>query len=202
MKRMTFLTALLMIPLGLSVAQTPRRQTPANKLRAGDHIRSLLQHDWSMQQGPDGIFFASNHPAPPPFSTTGEPEATLAVESVKISGKPPSLTDVVNAEIKSIKSELQIAEYLEQDGRKPQNDVASWVEEIDGQQVAFIKYRAAGVKGGPRVLPRTTRHAILIKDGTLYFAHLTVIFARHQEEVRADQIRLIKGMCCDSKRRD
>lgn len=96
--------------------------------------------------------------------------------------------------IKGIRKELQIGEYLEDDGHRPQDNIASWVEEIDGQQVAFIKYRVEVVKGEPRILPRAIRHAILIRKGNLCYVHLTVIFAKHQEEVRADQIRLIKGI--------
>lgn len=152
-----------------------------------------LQHDWQIEEGQSGVSYTSNHPAPPPFSYSGEPEATLAIESVKISGKPPSLSEVVKSEIQKIRKELQISKYLENDGHKPQANIASWVEVIDGQQVAFIKYRTAGVKGEPRAMPRNIRHAILIRNHKLYFVHLTVLFAKHQEEVRADQIRLVKG---------
>lgn len=104
------------------------------------------------------------------------------------------MTEIVNSEIRDIRKGLQIAEYIEEDGHKPQTNIASWVEDIEGQQVAFIKYRVEGVKGEPYILPRTIRYAILIRNGKLYFVHLTVIFAKHQEEVRADQIRLIKGI--------
>ncbi len=194
MNRMTCLNALLLIPLAFSFAQTAKQRAPMRKPETVNQVGKDLQHDWRMEQGKDGVYFISNHPAPPPFSSNGEPEATLAIESVRISGKPPSLTEVVDSEIKSIRRELQLAEYLEDDGHKPQNNIASWVEDIDGKQVAFIKYRAAGIKGGPRVVPRTTQHAILIKNGTLHFIHLTVLFAKHQEEVRGDQIRLIKGI--------
>jgi hypothetical protein len=194
MNRMTCLIALLLIPLTFSFAQTTKQNTPTRKPETVDQVGKDLRHDWKMEQGNDEVYFISKHPAPFPFSTDGGPEATLAIQSVKISGKLPSLSQVVDSEIKSIRNELQIAEYLEEDGQKPQNNIASWVENIDGQQVAFIKYRATGAKGEPRVLPRTTRHAILIKNGTLYFVHLTVIFAKHEEEVRADQMRLINGI--------
>ena len=159
----------------------PANQTPGK-----------LQHNWHMEQGKDGVYYTSNYPAPVPFSMNGEPEATLAMEFTQISSNGSAVADVVKSEIAEIRKALQIAEYVEADGHKPQNNIASWVEAIDGQQVAFIKYRVAGVKGKLSVLPRTTQHAILIKNGKLYFVHLTVIFAKHQEEVRADQLRLIK----------
>jgi formylglycine-generating enzyme required for sulfatase activity len=153
-----------------------------------------LQHDWRIEEGANGVNYASNYPAPVPFSYNGEPEATMAVESVKISGKPPVLSELVNAEINGIRKGLQIVEYLEEDGYKPQNNIVSYIEPIDGQQVAFIKYRTVGEKGGPRAMPRSIRHAIFIKDGKLHFVHLTVLFAKHQQEVRGDQIRLVKSI--------
>jgi formylglycine-generating enzyme required for sulfatase activity len=153
-----------------------------------------LQHDWHIEEGTNGVNYTSNHPAPPPFSYSNEPEATVAIESVKFSGRPRPLSQVVSSEIREIRKELQIGEYLENDGHKPQRGIASWVEEIDGQQVAFIKYRFVGAKGEPRVTARTARHAILIRNRQLYFVHLTVLFARHQEEVRSDQIRLVRDI--------
>lgn len=154
-----------------------------------------LQHDWHIEEGTNGgVNYISKQPAPPPFSYNGEPEATLAIESVNISGRPRSLSQVASTEIREIRKELQIGDYQENDGHKPQAGIASWVEEIDGQQVAFIKYRFVGAIGEPRVTARTARHAILIRNGKLYFVHLTVLFAKHQEEVRSDQIRLIKSI--------
>jgi hypothetical protein len=194
MNRTTFLIAILLVPIGFSFAQTAKRAAPVTKPGSAKPADKTLQHNWSKEESNGALTFTSNYPAPVPFSMTGEPEATLAVEMEEISGTPPSLNEVVKTEIKGIRKGLQIAEYLEDDGHKPEGDIASWVEDIEGQQVAFIKYRVAGVKGEPRILPRTIRHAILIRNGELYFLHLTVIFAEHQEEVRADQIRLVKGI--------
>jgi|GEM_PF-1724706 len=194
MNRTTFLIAILLLPVGFSFAQTAKKPAPVTKPAAVNQADKTLQHDWSTEERNGAITFSSNYPAPVPFSRTGEPEATLAVEMEEISGTPLSLGEVVKTEIKGIRKELQIGEYLEDDGHKPQDNIASWVEEIDGQQVAFIKYRTIGIKGESRILPRTIQHAILIRKGNLYFVHLTVIFAKHQEEVRADQIRLIKGI--------
>ena len=162
---------------------------------AGENGNDLeLKHDWRIEEGKNGVNYTSRYPAPPPFSYNQEPEATIAVESVKASRNQSSLSKVVGSEIRDIRRGLQIAEYLEDDGHKPVRNIASWLEEIDGQQVAFIKYRVAGIKGEQRILPRTIRHAILIRNGKLYLVHLTVIFAKRQEEVRADQIRLIKAI--------
>lgn len=97
--------------------------------------------------------YASEHPAPVPYSYSDEPEATLAVKSIKIPRKLPSLKGVVDTEVRNIRKEIQLGPYLEDDGHKLQGNIASYVEEIAGQQVAFIKYRTVGVNGGPRVLP-------------------------------------------------
>jgi hypothetical protein len=153
-----------------------------------------LKHDWKMHQGNGEVRFISNHPAPVPFSATGEPEAVLSMNAVRLSSKAPSLSEVVSSEIKDIRKELEIGPYLEEDGQKPEENIASYVEEIDGQRVAFIKYRTLGVRGKPSAIPRSVRHAILIKNDRLYFVHLTVLYAGHEEEVRDDQIRLIKGI--------
>lgn len=105
----------------------------------------------------------------------------------------------VTSEILNIRRKLQLAPYLEADGYQPLNNIVSCVEEIDGQKVAFIKYRTVGAKGEPRAMPRSVRRAILIKDGKLYFVHLTVLFAKHQAEVRNDQIRLVKSIISRSR---
>jgi formylglycine-generating enzyme required for sulfatase activity len=176
---------------GTSRPQAERVQSPAP---TGQQVDGELQHDWHIEEGKNGVNYISNHPAPVPFSYNGEPEATLATEVVTLRRTPRSVSEVVNSEIREMRKELQIAEYLEADGHRPQNNIASWVDEIEGQKVAFIKYRTVGIKGQPRVTPRTALHAILIKDGKLYSVHLTVLFARHQQEVRGDQIRLVKSI--------
>ena len=153
-----------------------------------------LQHKWHIEEGSNGVNYLSECPAPVPFSYSEEPEATLAIEAEKISGRPRILSEVVNSEIRDIRKEIQIGPYLEEDGHQAKANIASYVEEIEGQKVAFIKYRTVGVKGEPRAMPRSVRHALLIKNGKLTFVHLTVLFAKHQEEVRADQMRLIKSI--------
>ena len=172
-----------------------QKATGRSSVPSKEHDGNELQHKWHIEEGQKGIVnYISEYPTPAPYSYVEEPEATLASVTIKITGKPPSLNTVVTSEIKSLRQELQLAAYLEADGHQPEANIASWVEEIEGQQVAFIKYRTVGVKGKPRGIPRSIRHAILIKNGALYFVHLTVLFAKHQQEVRDDQIRLVKGI--------
>jgi hypothetical protein len=186
-----------------SHAETAKPSTPDAPPRpAGTETPSTapddleLKHDWKIEEAKDGtgVNYTSRHAAPPPFSYNQEPEALLAVESEKVSGRARSLSEVVNSEIKQIRTGLLIGDYLEDDGHKPQNGIATWVEDIDGQQVAFIKYRVIGVKREGRTMPRSVIHAILIKNGKINFVHLTVLFAAHQDEMRADQMRLVRSI--------
>lgn len=154
---------------------------------------SPFKHDWRFEN--DGTRLVSNHRAPAPFSRSGEPEATLVVEVERPSReKPASLDAIVRNEIQGIRDDLKLAEYLEEDGHKPDRDVASWNEDVAGEKVAFIKYRVAGKGDKLFPVPRTVIHAIAVKGGYTLFFHLTVLYAEHQEEIRADQRRMIELM--------
>lgn len=111
-----------------------------------------------------------------------------------MSTEKKSLSETVKSEVQEIRNELQIGDYLEEDGYNPVDGIATYVEEINGTKVGFIKYRAVGVVGKAPVMPRTTIHAIFIKKDRVFFVHSIVLFAGHQEEVRADQITIIKGL--------
>jgi hypothetical protein len=153
-----------------------------------------LKHGWKMHKADGEVRFVSIHHAPFPFSSTSEPEAVLSMNAVRLSPEARSLPDVVRSEIRDIRKELEVGPYLEDDGHAPEDDIASWVEDIDSQSVAFIKYRTLGPKGKGSSLPRSVRHAILIRNGKLYFVHLTVLYAAHEEEIRGDQIRLVRSL--------
>ncbi|HEX8961332.1 MAG TPA: hypothetical protein VF775_07140 [Geobacteraceae bacterium] len=153
-----------------------------------------LRHDWKETRENGEVRLISNFPAPFPFSTTGEPESTLAIDAEKISPEVTSLAETMKSEVQQIRKGLQIADYLEEDGKKPDRGIVTYYEEINGQRVGFIKYRTIGVLGEPAVMPRSVRHAIFIKRDTVYFIHLVVLFAGHEEEVRSDQIRIIKRL--------
>jgi hypothetical protein len=87
------------------------------------------------------VRFISNHLAPLPFSANGEPEAVLSMKAVRLSSEMPSLSDVVRSEIEGIRKTLDVGPCLEEDGHTPEDNIASYVEDIDGQSVAFINYR-------------------------------------------------------------
>lgn len=152
-----------------------------------------LAHDWRQETRDGEVRFTSNHPAPPPFSETGEPEATMAMDA---SGNPDKLplSAILKNEIADIRDGIELGEYVEQDSHKADKGIVSYIEKIDGHPVAFIKYRAIGVKKSPRVQPRSVSHAIMVKDDMIYYVHLIILYAGHQDEVREDQMRLIKAI--------
>jgi hypothetical protein len=151
-----------------------------------------LRHDWKEERGGGEIRLISKHPAPLPFSMSGEPEASIVMEAQKIDPAKTSLAEKIQSEVEEIRKGVQIADYIEEDGRTPDRGIVTYVEEIDGHKVGFIKYRTSGVVESPSTLPRAVIHALILKGDRIYFIHLTVIFGGHQEEVRADQITLIK----------
>ncbi len=152
-----------------------------------------LKHDWREVRGENQIQYVSNYPAPAPFSESGEPEATLTMQAGKVD-QDMTLPEILKTEIADIREGLAIADYQEEDGRKPVDGIVSYIEEIDGQQVAFIKYRVAGTRKAMLAHPRSVIHAILVKKGTVFYIHLMVLYAGHQDEVRSDQIRLVKAI--------
>lgn len=154
---------------------------------------SPLKHDWRQEQGDHEIVFTSKYPAPVPFSTTGEPEARMTMEA-SVAPKDADLKKIMDAEIADIRSSLMIGDYMEDDGHQPDNGIVSYIEEIDGKPVAFIKYRVTGANGKELDHPRSVIHAILLKNGKVFFVHLIVLYAGHQDEVRGDQIRLVRAI--------
>jgi hypothetical protein len=153
-----------------------------------------LLHDWKQERSNSEIRLTSTHPAPIPFSTTGEPEATLTITATKRSADSAALTERMKSEVARIRKNMRIAEYLEKDGHKPERDIATFYEEVNGKQVGFIKYRTAGAAGRPAATPRTVIEALCSNDAFVYSVELIVLYSGHQDEVRADQITLIKGL--------
>lgn len=159
----------------------------------GSGAESIFKHNWRQEEGDHEILFVSKYPAPIPFSMTGEPEARMTMEATP-APKDADLQKIVQEEIVDIRQGLMIADYLEDDGHKPDNGIVSYTEEIDGEPVAFIKYRVAGANGKALDRPRSVTHAILLARGKIFFVHLIVLYAGHQDEVRGDQIRLVKAI--------
>lgn len=149
-----------------------------------------FEHAWSVQEVGGELKMLSKTPTPEPFPMAGGPSAVMYFDSAEL--KPgETLDQIVQGEIEDIKATLSIAEYLEEDHSAVEG-IASYVQTIDGVKVAFIKYRSLGDKDTPTALPFTTRHAIFIKQKKIYYVHLFVFFASDQDNIRGDQLRLIK----------
>lgn len=157
---------------------------------AHDDYKHLI-HKWKQVKAEGEFKLVSTYPAPVPFSMNGAPEATLDMSAEKRSPGMSTLADIVKGEVAGIRKQLQIADYDEKDGKKPVDGIATWYETINGNRVAFIKYRVAGVIGGPSIVPITVIHSILFHGDDVYYTHLMVRFAEHQDEVRHDQLVLV-----------
>lgn len=161
---------------------------------AVSHEDDRFLYHWEEVHRNGKTLLASTYRAPAPFSMTGEPEATLAVDVAIISPGEDTLEGIVANEVSKLRKTVLLAEYMEEDGRKSVHGIATWYETIEGTRVAFIKYRGRGVIGEPAGLPRTAIHTIFIKTNRVVFTHLIVLFAGHQDEDRRDQRRLVRTM--------
>ncbi len=153
-----------------------------------------LKHNWREEKVEGAFKLVSNYQAGAPFSENGEPEATLTMEASKAPANA-SLEDIVKGEVAGIgDGSLIIGNYAEEDGHKPVNGVASYIEKINGQKVGFIKYWVDGNTNGRLPRPRSVIHAIVLKKGKLWFVSLIALNDRHQSEVRSDQLVLVKSI--------
>ncbi len=153
---------------------------------------AVLSCAWRFED--HGTRLVSTYKAPAPFSTTGEPEATLTVDASRLGPDAKSLDALLKEEIAGIRELVQLADYEEEDEKTPDRGVASWVQQIAGHDVGFIKYRVAGSDGRTLPNPRTVIQALVIEGERLYTFHLIVVYAGHQDEVRGDQIRMIEAI--------
>ena len=151
-----------------------------------------LAHDWRQER--DGTVLISRHTAPPPFSVTGEAEATLTMEAAPLAPGQPTLESIVKDQIDGIRGAVDLADYQERDGHQVDRGIASWFQTVAGTKVGFVKCRVAGRKGQRLPAPRTVIHAIAVKNGLVYLFHLYVVFAGHQDEVRGDQLRMVEAV--------
>lgn len=176
------------VVLGWLILSTGAYAGPAAPVQKEDQ----LQHKWKVAREDGEFTLVSKYPAPVPFGTHGEPEATLAMTAEAVPPGMDTLEKVVASEIGDIRQQLHIADYAQEDGQKPVQGIATWYETIDGTRVAFIKYRADGIVGKDRVLPLTAIHSVVVRGDRIFFTHLIVRFAGHQDEVRHDQRFLIR----------
>lgn len=153
-----------------------------------------FNHDWDIKYLEHDIQFTSNRIAPAPFSTTGEPQAIMIVEATTLDNSTYNdLSKIVTDEVHAIRNELSIDEYLEDDCIAIDN-IVSYFDTINSIQIAVIKYRTNGIKGEQKTMPRSTRQILFIYDGKLWISSLIVLFAEDQDNMRSDQMTIIKAI--------
>lgn len=153
-----------------------------------------FKHNWDLKYLEHDIQFVSKKKAPIPFSTTGEPQALMIVGASGLDKSAnKDLSKIVADEIDGIRRELSIDEYLEDD-HKAKDNVVSYFDKFDSVNIAVIKYRTNGVKGGQRIMPRSTRQILFIHNDKLWISSLIVLFAEDQDNMRSDQMTFIKAI--------
>ncbi len=152
-----------------------------------------LKHDWQATQEDHTLKLTSNFRAPASYSETGEPEAILTTMITNAPEKS-GLSDVLKEQVANIRSTLKLGDTPEQGGHKPVDGVISYIENIEGQDVGFIKYNVAGNANRTLLHPWSVTHAVVLKNGAAWFVHLMVIYPGHLDEVTADQMRLVRKL--------
>lgn len=138
-------------------------------------------------------FFRSAYKSPPPFHLNNEREAGLVVQ-VTLKKPSDTLEKIVTHEVAGIRKTLELADYLEEDGHTPQDNIAVYSMKLDGRDVAFIKYRVIGTEGKRAPMPFTVMHGLVAGTNQIGFVHLQTYFSGHQEEIRADQLLIMKEL--------
>lgn len=152
---------------------------------------SDFKHDWEIKHLEHDIQFTSKKITPPPFSTTGEPQAIMIFGASMIDDSMKyDLNQIVKNEIESIRKGFNIIEYLEID-YKPKDNVVSYVEKLGSVQIATIKYRINGEKNGSPITSRSIRQILFIHNNKLYVSSLIVLYAEDQDNMRSDQMLFI-----------
>ena len=138
---------------------------------------NIFKHPWDIKYLEHDIQFISKKQAPIPFSTTGEPQAIMFVGATKLdSSSEKDLRKIVNSEIDDIRKQISLDEYLEDD-YKPSKNLVLYYDQIGNIEIAVIKYRTNGLLNEQKVMPRSARHILFIKNNMLYNSTLTVLLA-------------------------
>ncbi|MFO1519051.1 MAG: hypothetical protein U1F57_05245 [bacterium] len=191
MKKKTALMGfVLALCLSVNAVAAPR---PEDLKKTIDSVH--FKHPWKVQPFFDSYELISTFKAPVPFSMKGEPEANIiiGIPSDKAHLKDVKMAKILEEATQGLRKDLRITEYLETDG-KPVDNIVSSVEKIDGEEVGILKFRSLGEKSDPPGMPQSVRQVYFVKDGQLYNLTLLVLFAAHQNDVRADQMELVKAL--------
>lgn len=170
---------------------TPAATGTANQADGDDTLR----HNWREQKVPDRpvLRYTSQHPAPPPYSVTGEPEAVMLLEAAQ-PRQQLTLAALLKSEVAAIRNTLLIAPYTWEGSHPPDRGIATYSETYNGVEVGFIQYQVAGDADSNLAYPRSVRHAHVIHGGKHYCVHLIVAYPGHLQEQLEDQMRLVRAV--------
>ncbi len=153
-----------------------------------------FKHHWDVKYLEHGILFTSKNKAPIPFSKVGEPQATMNLESFKLDKSTKNdLGKIVANEINGIRKELSIIEYSEDD-YKAKDDIVLYSDKVANVKIMVIKYRTNGVREAEKTIPRSARQILFIHNNKLWISSLIVLFAKDQDNMRSDQMSVIKAI--------
>lgn len=153
-----------------------------------------FKHNWKMEYTEDYVKFTSLKKAPYPYSSTEEPQAIMYFNGSKLDKSAKNdLVKIVADEIRRIKNELSIDTYLE-DNRKAKENIVSYFDEIENVRIAVIKYRFNTGKVGQISMPRNTQQVLFIHKDILWVSSLIVLYEADQNNMRSDQITILKKL--------
>lgn len=154
-----------------------------------------FRHAWKVQPFFDSWEFISPFKAPASVSAKGEEEAAMYV-GTSSDNLEPSIEKALPGQIKKVQDEFRVIESLpsKKAAHKPVNNIVSYTEKVGDKEIGVLEYRIAGEKNDPPGPPRSLNQVFFLKGGQLYNVTLAVLFAGHEEEVRADQMELVKAL--------
>ncbi len=155
--------------------------------------QSKLTHKWQKSTCNEvDCFLQSAYVPPVPFSLSVKHEALLSLNVCKETQKRPrKMANILRDEIKTFRKGMKIVDYLETDNVPVKNNVGSWIEEMNGQEVGFIKFRMIPVEGA---LPATLVQGIVSNKDAKYCIAAIIFFAGHANEVFEDQRRIMNKL--------
>lgn len=151
-----------------------------------------LKHKWLKECSLTHCTYKSSYKPPVPF--TGKYEAMLSVDVYR-RGKR-SMDEILNSEVSEIRKKFEIDEQMKDDDGKPtQKGIATWKENLNGKEIGYIRYRVHA--SGPQFASIT--HAIILDSEHEYNVSLYVFFAKHEDEVKSDQLAILKALASAGK---
>ncbi len=167
--------------------------------KSAQDLKKLLdsipfKHGWKIQPFFDSYELLSPFNAPFPVTTKSEPEAEMIIAT------PPekipagtSMDKILKEQIAKVQKDLKIVEYQEKD-YTPVNNMVSYIQKIGNSDVGFLQYRSLGEKGDKDDVPVTVKQALFVKGDQLYNIVLMILYPGHLEDVKSDQLQLVKAL--------